>query len=82
MTDYTDAHMPVNIVAGGAGAIDKPMASPNVQESKLEDMGYVAYHTEEYSFGLLHIVNDTHLDWELISSETGNAIDKLSLTKT
>ena len=43
--------------------------------------GLVAHHTDEMSFGLLHVVNETLLRWDLVSSKTGETIDTVDLRK-
>ena len=115
----------VNIVVGGPGAIDRPMAAAGARgsgwgargawdwlkraalrglyegllplvlgrgrgpEAKADPVnikgagegGLVAHHTDEMSFGLLHVVNETLLRWDLVSSKTGETIDTVELRK-
>ncbi|UPR04049.1 metallophosphatase [Chloropicon primus] len=59
-----------------------PRHDPRRDAEALEDdMSIVAHHTHEQSFGMLHILNDSAIRWELVSSETGESIDRLELTK-
>ena len=105
----------VNIVAGGPGAIDRPMNAKNTIKTTMNtwfnslyttvvpwltgsphfsktshvnqegldrpDLEIVAHHTDDKSIGMLHVINETCIEWELISSDDGAVIDRLQLTK-
>ena len=45
------------------------------------DADYVAAKSFHYSSGVLHVVNDTTLNFRLVSSSDGSTLDEFTITK-
>jgi len=58
-----------------------PHFGPGREEVSKKDLEFVAYHSDEKMFGLLHILDDKTLKWEFISGISGQVLDSITLTK-
>ncbi len=58
-----------------------PHFGPRREQVHKPDLNFVAYHSNEKCFGLLHVLDDKTLKWEFISSVSGQVLDSVTLTK-